>query len=181
MISIPTSTRANDVPAADWGGFHKIEQAMYVKGNLDGMAPVAKKLLADVKRLDALVKTVELEPATIANGAVELLNEVSSSKITGEEERYSHIDLVDLVGNVDGAKAAFESVEKLLPADSPVTEAEMDERFADIDTAMEPYKSPDNGGYVLYTTLTKDQTRAIALKIDAAAEPLSKVAEQIVA
>ena len=100
-----------------------------------------------MKRLDELVKTVELEPATIANGAVELLNEVSTSKITGEEERYSHIDLVDLVANVEGAKAAFESVETLLPADSPVTEAQMDERFAAIDTAMEPYK--DGDGYVL--------------------------------
>jgi len=107
--------RANDVPAAQWGGFHKIEQAMYVNGNLDRMTPVAQKLLADVKRLDTLVQSVKLEPAAIANGAVELLNEVSTSKITGEEERYSHIDLVDLVGNVDGAKNAFQSVEKLLP------------------------------------------------------------------
>ncbi len=171
--------RANDVPAAEWGGFHKLEEALWVKGNLEGMTPVAQKLLTDVKRLDTLVKTVDLEPASIANGAVELLNEVSSSKITGEEERYSHIDLVDLVGNVEGAKAAFESVERLLPTDSPVTEAEMDKRFDDIEAAMEPYKDGDS--YVPYTDLTKAQTRAIALTIDAAAEPLSKVAEQIVA
>jgi len=62
-----------------------------------------------------------------------------------------------------------------------VTEAEMDQRFAAIETALQPYQSSGNGGYVLYTTLTTDQTKAIALAIDAAAEPLSKVAEQIVA
>ena len=69
------------------------------------MGPVADQLLTDVKQLQAVVKTVKLEPATIANGAVELLNEVSSSKVSGEEERYSHVDLVDLVANVEGSRA----------------------------------------------------------------------------
>ena len=46
--------------------------------------------------------TVELEPAQVANGAVELLGEVSKSKVTGEEDRYSHTDLVDFAANVDG-------------------------------------------------------------------------------
>ena len=48
------------------------------------------------------METVELEPEQIANGANELLAEVSASKITGEEERYSHIDLVDFEANVEG-------------------------------------------------------------------------------
>jgi len=44
------------------------------------------------------VKTVDLRAVQIANGADELLGEVSASKIAGEEERYSHIDLVDFEG-----------------------------------------------------------------------------------
>ena len=39
------------------------------------------------------MKTVELQPLEIANGAKELLDEVATSKITGEEDRYSHTDL----------------------------------------------------------------------------------------
>ncbi len=171
--------RANDVPASKWGGFHKIEQALYEKGNLDGMGPVADNLLADVTELQGLVKTVKLEPATIANGAVELLNEVSSSKISGEEERYSHIDLVDLVANVDGSRAAFEAVAPLLPSGSPESAAAITAKFDAITTAMAPYKQGDS--YVLYTTLTPAQTRAIAQSVDAAAEPLSQVAERVVA
>jgi len=170
--------RANDVPAAEWSGFHKIEQALYANNTLANMAPVAQKLLADVKQLDALVKTVQLEPATIANGAVELLNEAATSKITGEEERYSHIDLVDLAANVEGSKAAFDSVAELLPKDSTVSKTEIDTRFAAVATGLQPYQQGD--GYVLYSALTKAQTRAVAQTIDAVAEPLSKVAEQIV-
>ena len=171
--------RANDVPAKDWSGFHEIEQALYAKNDLTGMAPVARQLVADVKELDGLVKTVKLEPATIANGAVELLNEASTSKITGEEERYSHLDLVDLAANVAGARVAFDSVAELLPQDSPISKTQIDARFAAVDTALAPYRRGD--GFALYTTLSSAQTRAVALAIEAAAEPLSKVAEQIVA
>ena len=59
---------------------------------------------------------IELEPAQIANGAVELLNEVASSKITGEEDRYSHTDLWDFEANLDGAKQAFDAVRPMVAA-----------------------------------------------------------------
>ena len=65
------------------------------------------------------MKTVDLQAVQIANGANELLGEVSASKITGEEERYSHIDLVDFEANVEGAEAAFEAVEPLLEQEGP--------------------------------------------------------------
>ena len=39
--------------------------------------------------------------------------EVSASKITGEEERYSHIDLLDFAANVEGSKMAFSLVRQL--------------------------------------------------------------------
>ena len=106
--------RANDVPASEFGGFHRIEKALWEEGTPKGMAPVAEQLLADVEELEAKVKNVNLQAVQIANGANELLGEVSASKITGEEERYSHIDLVDFKANVEGSEAAFEAVEPLL-------------------------------------------------------------------
>ncbi len=106
--------RANDVPAAKFGGFHRIEKALWMDGTTAGMTPVARQLLADVKELRRKVKTVNLQAVQIANGANELLGEVSASKITGEEERYSHIDLVDFEANVQGAEAAFDAVAPLL-------------------------------------------------------------------
>ena len=80
------------------------------------MAAVADELLVNVKKLRALVATVKLEPSQIANGAVELLNEVAGSKITGEEDRYSHTDLWDFEANVDGAQAAFAAVKPIVGA-----------------------------------------------------------------
>ena len=84
------------------------------------MAPVAEAAAeATSKNWPRKSKTVDLQAVQIANGANELLGEVSASKITGEEERYSHIDLVDFEANVEGSEAAFEAVEPLLDKTRP--------------------------------------------------------------
>jgi iron uptake system component EfeO len=170
--------RQGDVPAAEWGGFHKIEQALWVKGTTAGMAPVARKLLADVQRLNTKMKTVQPQAAQIANGANELLGEVSASKITGEEERYSHTDLVDFEANVDGAKAAFDSVRPILVKRDPALAKEIDQRFADVYDDLAPYGHGTD--FVSYEKLSEADTRKLARSIDALAEPLSQVPAQIV-
>ena len=103
---------------------------------------------------------------------------MSASKITGEEERYSRIDLLDFAGNVQGAKAAFDSVKPLLTGANAALASQIETRFGDVDTALAAYKV--GTGYVLYTALTQTDTKKLSQAIDALAEPLSKVAKQIV-
>jgi iron uptake system component EfeO len=166
--------REVDVPPASFRGFHRIEQALWVDNTTKGVRSVAAKLLADIKRLQALVYTIKLSPAQVANGANELLTEVSSSKITGEEERYSHTDLWDFEANVLGAKAAFDSVKPLLAQQDPQLAKEIDQRFADVEDRLQPYRRGD--GFVLYGELNEQDKRQLAQSIDALAEPLSQVA-----
>ena len=170
--------RENDVPLSEWGGFHEIEKALWEEGTADGMSPVAKQLLADVEELQARVKTVSLQVVQIANGANELLGEVSASKITGEEERYSHTDLVDFEANVEGAQEAFEEVEPLLSAKNPKLAKEIEADFERVYAALKPYRRGD--GFVPYTTLTSADTRRLAQSIDTLAEKLSQVPAEIV-
>ena len=67
---------------------------------------------ADVQQLHDVVNaedfTVSLD--AISNGAIGLLDEVATGKITGEEEFWSHTDLWDFQANVEGAEVAFGSV-----------------------------------------------------------------------
>jgi iron uptake system component EfeO len=170
--------RANDVPASEFGGFHRIEKALWEEGSAKGMTPVAKQLEADVEELRAKVKKVNLQAVQIANGANELLGEVSASKITGEEERYSHIDLVDFEANVEGAQVAFESIEPLLSAKDPRLAKEIEADFKKVYRSLDPYR--DGAGFVSYTELTAADTRELARGIDAVAEKLSQVPAQIV-
>src|SRR6476619_11211 len=172
------AARANDVPAGEFEGFHKIEQALWARNTTAGMAPVARQLLADVEELQQKVKTVDLQAVQIANGANELLGEVSASKITGEEERYSHTDLVDFEANVEGAEAAFEAVEPLVAEKDPHLASQIEADFAKVYASLKPYRRGD--GFISYTELSKADTRELAQKIDALAEQLSLVPALIV-
>jgi iron uptake system component EfeO len=165
--------RENDVPASEFGGFHRIEKALWEEGTANDMAPVAKQLQADVEELAEKVETVKLQAVQIANGANELLGEVSASKITGEEERYSHTDLVDFEANVEGAEAAFEAVKPLLDKTDPELAGEIEADFKAVFAELEPYRR--GNGFVPYTELTKADTRKLAQSIDTLAEKLSEV------
>ena len=170
--------RANDVPPNEFEGFHRIERALWEEAAAAGMAPVARQLLADVEELRDRVRTVRLQAVQIANGANELLGEVSASKITGEEERYSHTDLVDFEANVEGAEAAFEAVEPLLAKEDPKLAKEIEASFEDVHSSLDPYRQGE--GFVSYAELNKGDTRKLAQEIDALAEESSQVPAQIV-
>jgi iron uptake system component EfeO len=169
--------RENDVAAGDFEGFHRIEKALWEEGTTDGMAPVAEQLQRDVAALAAKVKGVELQPVQIADGAIGLLGEVSASKITGEEERYSHIDLVDFEANVEGSEVAFEAVKPLLDESNPDLAGEIESHFRAVFNSLEPYRTGD--GFVSYTELTHADTKKLALAIDTLAEELSQVPAEV--
>jgi iron uptake system component EfeO len=172
--------RENDVPAGEFIGFHRIEKALWEEDSTFEILPVARQLQVDVEELQAKVKSVKLQAVQIANGANELLGEVSASKITGEEERYSHIDLVDFKANVEGSQVAFESVEPLLSESDPNLAKEIEAEFEAVYESLEPYERSNDVGFVLYTELTKADTRKLAQGIDALAEKLSEVPAVIV-
>ncbi|HKF81514.1 MAG TPA: iron uptake system protein EfeO [Solirubrobacterales bacterium] len=169
--------RENDVAAGEFEGFHRIEKALWEEGTTAGMAPVAEQLQRDVEALAGKVKGVELQPVQIAEGANGLLGEVSASKITGEEERYSHIDLVDFEANVEGSEAAFEAVKPLLDETDRDLSGGIEADFKMVFNSLEPYRTAD--GFVAYTELTKADTKKLAVAIDTVAEKLSLVPAEI--
>jgi iron uptake system component EfeO len=173
--------RVNDVPdIKSWTGFHRIEQILWVKKTTDGTKPYATKLLKDVTLLNSKVQTLTFQPAQLANGAVELLNEVAGSKITGEEDRYSHTDLADFEANVAGAKAAFDLVRPALIArKNGALVKTLNTRFADVEKGLEPYRRNTPLGFALYGELTDKDRKSLAQAIDALAEPLSTVAAKV--
>lgn len=165
--------RENDVEDKDWRGFHRIEQALWEKNSTEGMNDYADRLLEDVKLLRALMETVEVEPSLLVTGAVELLNEVSSSKVVGEEERYSHTDLYDFVANVEGADKIYKLLKDKLNEKDAALNEQIGKGFADLEQALAAYKSGD--GYVSYLELKEEDTKKLSQLIDALAEPLSQM------
>jgi iron uptake system component EfeO len=172
-IDPEVDAREGDVPDKQWTGFHRIEQALWVENTTEGQDEYADELMSDVERLERKVDDVKLQASDPVFGAVELLNEVSATKITGEEERYSHTDLYDIAANVEGAKVAFDFVKPVVKRENPELVVEIEARFEDVEREIEPYRRGD--GWVSYDKVDDKERRELSQKIDALAEPLSRV------
>ncbi|MEK4170308.1 iron uptake system protein EfeO [Lysinibacillus sp. FSL L8-0312] len=158
----------------EWTGYHKLEYALWEENTTKGYEAVADQLLADAKELHALVQTVEVTPDLMITGAVDLLNEVSTSKITGEEEIYSHTDLYDFKANIEGAEKIFEILRSKLEAKDSTLVSTLDEKFKAVDDLLAQHATAD-GGYVSYEELTEDNTKALAAAVNQLGEPLSQM------
>lgn len=107
-------------------------------------------------------------------GAVDLLNEVSTSKITGEEEVYSHTDLYDFRANIEGAEKIFEIFKpKLSKVDEKLVE-ELNIRFKEVNTLLDKYMVDDKN-YKSYTQLTNEDTRLLSEAVTKLGEPLAQL------
>ena len=109
-------SRVDDFAGVDdpeFTGWHRLEYLLFEKNTTEGGAPFADQLDKDIATLKEQFATVEVKPIDVANGAAELIEEVSEGKITGEEDRYSKTDLWDFDANLQGSQAA---IDKLSPA-----------------------------------------------------------------
>ncbi|HEX3812936.1 MAG TPA: iron uptake system protein EfeO [Mycobacteriales bacterium] len=171
--------RVNDVAnPKQWTGFHRIEKALWQDNSLAGMGPMADKLQTDILKLQTLTKTAKFQPAQIANGSVSLLDEVAKSKITGEEDRYSHTDLWDFDANLAGAREAFQVLQPVLQKKDPKLVTTISTQFNTVAAALATYRKGD--AYVDYSTVGTADRRHLTTIVTALSESLSKVAGEIV-
>ena len=91
-------SRADDHEKAEkdpeFGGFHRIEHGLWVSKSTKGLEPFADKLLKDVQELQSRLSALTFPPEKVVGGAAVLMEEVAATKISGEENRYSHTDPV---------------------------------------------------------------------------------------
>jgi iron uptake system component EfeO len=166
--------RINDVePGTEWTGYHRIEQALWEKNSTAGMAKYADQLLVDVKTVVTKAKVVKLAPLQLANGAKELLDEVATGKVTGEEDRYSHTDLWDFQANVEGSQAAIQALRPALQKRDATLVTTLDTNFKAVFAALDKYRTAD--GFKPYTA-SEAEKKQLGTVVDALAEPVSKVA-----
>jgi iron uptake system component EfeO len=163
--------KAND-PA--WTGFHPIEYALWKKGKIDARTKRnAALLVVNSKRLEQLMQGAKVPPNVVIPGTAELVDEVEESKITGEEERYSKLDLPTFLANLEGARAFYDALEGMVEGkDSMLNEqinSAFDEAFDEVNGLKQDGKFPP------YDQLSAEQQRTIKQDIEALAEPLARV------
>jgi iron uptake system component EfeO len=157
-----------------WTGWHQIEKALWQTKSLKGEGPYADRLVADLETLKKRVGTASITATSMANGAKELLDEVATGKITGEEDTFSHTDLSDFKANVDGAEKVFELLEPVVREKDAALARTLTDEFGKVQKLLTKYRKGD--GYVGYDTVGKDERRTLSDEVNALGEPLSKLA-----
>jgi iron uptake system component EfeO len=168
----------------EWTGWHQIEKQLWPPAGFTELdtpeerAKLADQLVADTEELAERVKGVEFTADQLGNGAKELLDEVATGKVTGEEEAWSHTDLWDFQANVDGARLAYQALRPIVLIKDKALAETLDEEFAALQAELDKYKTAD--GFQYYDQLTPDQVKQLSDAVNALGEPLSKLTAVVV-
>ena len=157
-----------------WKGFHRIEKILWEQNTTKGTEKYADDLVNDIKELKAKIATIEVTPDLMVTGAIDLLNEVSTQKITGEEEVFSHTDLYDFRANIEGAQKIFELFRPKLEKKDAKLVTTLDTEFKAVNALLDKYMTDDKH-YKLYTELKPEDTKALAEAVTKLGEPLSQM------
>ncbi|WP_354643675.1 iron uptake system protein EfeO [Kitasatospora camelliae] len=179
-IDPKTDVREDGLEAGqDWTGWHRLEKALWADGKAGAdEAKLADQLLVDLKDWQKRVASAEITPTSMGNGAKELLDEVATGKVTGEEERYSHTDLVDFAANVEGARKAYELLKPVVSAQQPDLAKTLDGEFDALQGLLAKYKQGDT--YTSYDKVTEAERKTFSDAVNSLGEPLSKLAAAVV-
>ncbi|MET9403224.1 iron uptake system protein EfeO [Kitasatospora sp. NPDC002965] len=177
-----TDTREDGLePGQEWTGWHKLEKSLWVDAAVgDAEKKLADQLVVDLKDWQKRIPEAEITATGMANGAKELLDEVATGKVTGEEDRYSHTDLADFAANVEGAKKAYELLKPVAAEKDAALAKTLDSEFAALEALLAKYKQAD-GSYTSYEKVTEAERKTFSDAVNALGEPLSKLAAAVVA
>jgi iron uptake system component EfeO len=172
-------------PGQEWTGWHRLEKDLwpakatnYTPLTAEERKTLADKLVADTETLNTRIQELTFSADQLGNGAKELLDEVATGKVTGEEEFWSGTDLWDFQANIDGARKAFEVLQPALVTKDAALSTTLTEQFAVVQTLLDTHRVGD--GFKNYAELSPDEIKALADAVNALGEPLSKLTAAVV-
>lgn len=163
-------------------GFHRLEQMLWQDKSLNGAAAMCSQLVNNEQQLNTLVGSAQYNPLEMASGATDLINEAGTSKISGEEERYSNTDLPVFEANVQASMQVIDLLSPYLQTRAASTVALIKQRHDAVESLLVKYKATpgyDNTGYVDYGTVTKTDRKQLSAAVNALAEAMSKVSSEV--
>ncbi|NMY26235.1 iron uptake system protein EfeO [Pseudomonas sp. WS 5021] len=157
-----------------FSGFHRLEYGLFAQHSLDGLAPIAQRLLADVTTLKQQLLAQSLPPEQLVSILVRNLNSLADVRAaSGEEERYSHLDLNGFAANLTVTRKVVDLMRPLLGKSAA-------DLLPGIDSAINAFAAQldglqVDGHYPTYDSVTADQRQQIADKAKALAAALDGI------
>ncbi len=156
---------------AGFTGFHRLEYGLFGQGSLDGLAPVADRLLGDVTELKARLRSMKLLPQDLADSAEREAARLSEGQIVAGENRWSFSDLAEIEANLDGIEKSAGLILPLVEAADPTVAQGMTEALSATRAALTALRTDTS--YPAYDQVDAAAREAIANAFRALAEAIS--------
>jgi iron uptake system component EfeO len=154
-------------------GYHRIERLLWVDGASGDLPTLADQLLADANDLARRLQTLAIDPYQMTQGAGGLIDEVAQTKMTGEEDRYSHTDLWSIEANIDGSRRIVDIVRPSLAAIDAGYLDRLDEAYASVDALTGKYRTAD--GFQPFDAITSEDVTALQAALAGLGELLGQL------
>ncbi|WLH59986.1 iron uptake system protein EfeO [Pseudomonas sp. FP2294] len=157
-----------------FSGFHRLEYGLFEQHTLGDLTPIAQRLLADVTTLKQQLLAQSLPPEQLVSILVRNLNSLADVRAaSGEEERYSHLDLNGFAANLKVTRKVVDLMRPLLTKSAA-------DLLPGIDSAINAFAAQlddlqVDGHYRSYNRVTAAQRQLIADKAKALAAVLDGI------
>ncbi len=155
-------------------GFHRLEKALWKDNSTAGMAAIATKLDTDVATLRDDVHKGEFTANQITAGAADVLTEVGERNAAQDEDAFSHVDLYDIAGNIDGVAKAMTLLGPTISARDPELAGRIQQSLTAAAASVAKFKR--GTAYPDFTTVGRADRQAIAKALQDAAAQVHKAA-----
>ncbi len=162
-------TAARHEPHEDLAAWHVLERALWVHHYRSRAAPAADRLAAELHAVQGRAAASPEPVATLTGAAMALLDVVATDQVTGQEEHFSHLDLVDAAASIAGARSAYVAVRPLVS--DGVLLARLDGAFFVARRALAALRAL--GPAVRFGDVPLGRRLALARAVDGLAEPFS--------
>ena len=155
-------------------GFHRLEYGLFEQRSTQGLAPIAQQLQANTVLLKQQLLAQSLPPEQLVSIVARTLHNLADTRAgSGEEERYSHIDLNGFAANLQVTHKVVDLLRPLLAKNNADLLRTLDEASTALDAELDGLKTPQ--GLPTYDTVSAGQRQQISHKAKALADALDGI------
>ena len=160
-----------------FGGLHRIEYGLFEQKALDGLAPVAAKLVEDAGALKQRIRGLRISPDRMMAGTASALNRFASTAADAGEDRYAHTDLQALSGLLEGSGKTADVLRPIIVNADPKAFEGIDRDAASIKALLGG--TAEGNSYKAYDALSPDEKAKIKDGVVQLAAQFSKLRDQL--
>ncbi len=158
-------------------GFHRIERGLFTTKSLDGLAPIADRLVADLSILDERLKAMKMTPEVLLDSAGNFVTQLSRDRLSPGKGVYAETEVSDLEANLDGIGKIVTLLRPVVKPVNPDLAEKIDTTFGATETEVAKRKDP--AASAADTSANADQSKDLAAAFTNLAEALNQLPSAI--